>query len=198
MLKPHSCGLLGLLILAGSAALAGCSTSQPTSSSSTETSTVQQRPADRESDYTAQDLDNLRRGTVNDAWLSSYVPAEAAPVVIQNATVMTAAGDELEGADVVMQNGLIEAVGVDLDIPSGATIIDGTGRFLTPGLIDSHSHIGVSATPEVSAHFDNNDSGTTTHRSGLTTPFGLKDPVFPVRWQAARHLLFCYREVVML
>jgi imidazolonepropionase-like amidohydrolase len=75
---------------------------------------------------------------------------------------MTAAGDELSRADVVVIDGLIEAIGIDLDIPANATIVDGTGRFLTPGLIDSHSHIGVSATPEVSAHFDNNDSGTTT------------------------------------
>ena len=62
----------------------------------------------------------------------------------------------------MLVGGSIAAVGPDLDVPTNAEIVDGTGRYVTPGLIDRHSHIGVSATPEVAAHYDNNDSGTTT------------------------------------
>jgi imidazolonepropionase-like amidohydrolase len=106
--------------------------------------------------------DNLLRGTRNNAWRSTYDPPDAPPTIIRNATVMTAAGETLDGADLLMQNGAIAAIGTNLDAPSDARVIDGTGRFVTPGLIDSHSHIGVSATPEVAAHYDNNDAGTTT------------------------------------
>lgn len=106
-------------------------------------------------------LDDLRRGTPNGAWRSTYTPLPSSPTVIRNATILTAAGRELEG-DLFMQNGMIEAIGPSLRVPSEAREIDGSGRFVTPGLIDSHSHLGVSATPEVSAHFDNNETGATT------------------------------------
>ena len=111
----------------------------------------------------AQDrLDDVRRGTPNGAWRSTYSPLPSSPTVIRNATILTARGRELEGADLFMQDGKIEAIGVNLRVPSGAKEIDASGRFVTPGLIDSHSHLGVSATPEVGAHFDNNETGATT------------------------------------
>ena len=75
---------------------------------------------------------------------------------------MTAAGDEIEQANILLRDGQIAAIGSDVDAPPAAHIVDGSGRFVTPGLIDSHSHIGVSATPEVAAHYDNNDAGMTT------------------------------------
>ncbi len=105
---------------------------------------------------------NVLRGTRNGAWRSQYDPPAVAPTLIRGATVMTAAGETLEDADVLLQDGSITALGSNLDAPPNALVVDGTGRFVTPGLIDSHSHIGVSATPEVAAHYDNNDAGTTT------------------------------------
>ena len=111
----------------------------------------------------AQDsLSNLRQGTPNGAWHSTYTPLPSEPTVIRNATILTAAGRELENADLFIRDGKIEALGTDLNVPSGTREIDGSGRFVTPGLIDSHSHLGVSATPEVGAHFDNNETGATT------------------------------------
>lgn len=112
--------------------------------------------------YTPRELENLRRGTPNDAWLSRYRPLPSEPVLIRHATLMTAAGPELNNSDILLQEGKIAALGRDLEAPPGAVEIDGSGTFVTPGLIDSHSHIGVSATPEVAAHFDNNDVGMTT------------------------------------
>jgi len=105
---------------------------------------------------------NLLRGTRNGAWRSQYDPPAVAPTLIRNATVMTAAGETLDDADVLLQDGAIAALGPNLNAPPNAHIVDGTGRFVTPGLIDSHSHIGVSATPEVAAHYDNNETGTST------------------------------------
>ena len=108
------------------------------------------------------ELDNLKRGTRNGAWRSTYAPPVTPPTVIRGATIMTAAGETLDNADLLLQDGTIAALGANVEAPSDARVIDGSGRFVTPGLIDSHSHIGVSATPEVAAHYDNNDAGTTT------------------------------------
>jgi len=74
---------------------------------------------------------------------------EAGLVLIRNATIWTQ--DErgvLENADLLMQDGKIVAVGTGLDAPDGATTIDGTGRHVTPGIIDAHSHTGSFGTNE--------------------------------------------------
>ena len=112
--------------------------------------------------YSAQQLENLRRGTPNDAWRSRYRPLPSVPTLIRSATVMTAAGAELAETDILFRDGKIAAIGRGLPLPPGAVERDGSGKFVTPGLIDSHSHIGVSPTPEVAAHVDNNDTGSTT------------------------------------
>ena len=120
------------------------------------------QPTPQARTYSEAELDELRRGTRNGAWASTYSALPSTPTVIRNATIMTAAGDIIEDGDIYFANGSIEAVGTNLSVPSGTEEIDGTGRYVTPGLIDTHSHLGVSATPEVSAHFDNNDAGNTT------------------------------------
>lgn len=132
--------------------LFGCATPEPASQSS----------SDEPAAYDEATLENMRRGTYNDAWTSSYEPLPAQPTVIQDATIMTAAGETIEEGNIVMQNRRIDTLGIDIPVPEDARVIDGTDKYVTPGLIDSHSHLGVSATPEVSAHYDNNDVGMTT------------------------------------
>src|SRR5690606_12008059 len=69
---------------------------------------------------------------------------KAETVLIKNATVWTNEADGiLENADVLLADGKIKAVGKDLPA-AGATVIDGTGKHVTPGIIDEHSHIAVS------------------------------------------------------
>ena len=71
-------------------------------------------------------------------------PGNAAPpVLITNATVFTMAKGKIENGSVLIVNGKIAAVGHDVSKPAGALVIDGTGKFLTPGLIDCHSHTAV-------------------------------------------------------
>jgi len=73
----------------------------------------------------------------------------AGTVLIRNATIWTQdEGGVRENADLLMQDGKIVAVGAGLDAPDGATIIDGTGRHVTPGIIDAHSHTGSFGTNE--------------------------------------------------
>ena len=112
--------------------------------------------------YDEATLEDMRQGTRRGAWESTYEPLPARPVVIRDATIMTAAGETLENADILLQDREIRALGQDLDVPDEAQVVDGSGKYVTPGLIDSHSHVGVSATPEVAANYDNNDAGMTT------------------------------------
>jgi imidazolonepropionase-like amidohydrolase len=69
-------------------------------------------------------------------------------LVIQNATVMTVSNGTLEGASIVLRDGRIAAVGTEVSVPRGATVIDASGRYVTPGIIDAHAHVGSDATNE--------------------------------------------------
>lgn len=93
-----------------------------------------------------------------DPYPSTYEPLEAPALLVRGATVLTGAGPRLEGASVLVENGRITAVGQDLDAPVGATVVDATGLWITPGLIDTHSHLGVYPSPGVDAHSDGNEA----------------------------------------
>src|SRR5688572_8061832 len=77
---------------------------------------------------------------------STYRAGAATTTLIRGATVLTGTGTRLDGADVLIANGKIEAVGPNLRAPAGARVIDAKGRWVTPGLIDVHSHLGVYPT----------------------------------------------------
>ncbi len=91
------------------------------------------------------------------AFASTYRAVSAAPVLISGATVLIGDGQRLEGADVLLQDGRIAAVGRQLSAPAGALRVDGTGKWVTPGLIDVHSHLGVYPSPGMRAHSDGNE-----------------------------------------
>jgi imidazolonepropionase-like amidohydrolase len=79
----------------------------------------------------------------------SAPPAQPAVLVVRNATVWTqGAQGRLENADLLVQAGKIVKVGQKLTAPAGAVEIDATGKHVTPGLIDPHTHGGVSAVNE--------------------------------------------------
>lgn len=92
------------------------------------------------------------------AFASTYQPVAAAPVLITGATVLTGDGRRLEQADVLLQDGKVAAVGPALAAPAGAVRVDGTGKWVTPGLIDVHSHLGVYPSPGMRAHSDGNEA----------------------------------------
>ena len=89
---------------------------------------------------------------------STYKSAAAAATLIRGATVLTGTGARLDNADVLIANGHIEAVGPNLAAPAGARVIEASGRWVTPGLIDVHSHLGVYASPGVNASSDGNEA----------------------------------------
>ncbi len=71
-------------------------------------------------------------------------------VLIRNATVLTAVRGTLENTDILIENGKIAKIGKDLKVNSNAKIIDATGKFVSPGIIDCHSHTMMDAVNEFS------------------------------------------------
>ena len=78
------------------------------------------------------------------------VPAAARLVAITNATIMTASHGTITNGTILIRDGKIAAVGPasQVQVPQGARIIDGTGKFVTPGIIDAHSHSAGEAINE--------------------------------------------------
>src|SRR6202142_2916131 len=64
-------------------------------------------------------------------------------IFIQNATILTVTHGNIEHGGILIRDGKIAAVGADLKAPADATVIDATGQFVMPGIIDCHSHIAV-------------------------------------------------------
>ena len=93
-----------------------------------------------------------------DPYPSTYKPYPSTPVAIRGATVYDGEGARIDGGVVLLSGGKVTAVGgPDTAIPAGTTIVDGTGKFVTPGIIDIHSHLGNYPTPSVEAHQDGNE-----------------------------------------
>ena len=88
---------------------------------------------------------------------STYVAHPEGPVALVGATVLTGTGAEVANGTVLERDGKIEAVGSALPVPAGYVTIDAHGRWVTPGVIDPHSHLGVYAHPGVPAHDDGNE-----------------------------------------
>lgn len=69
-------------------------------------------------------------------------------LLIKNATVMTAVRGTLENTDILVRNGKIAKIGKNLSAGAGAEVIDATGKFVTPGIVDCHSHTMIDAINE--------------------------------------------------
>jgi imidazolonepropionase-like amidohydrolase len=82
-----------------------------------------------------------------DPFPSTYRPFASRPTLIRNVTVMTAAGPTIRNGSVLLRDGRIAEVGASVTAPGDALVIDGTGKFVTPGIIDTHSHIGAGGVP---------------------------------------------------
>jgi imidazolonepropionase-like amidohydrolase len=98
-------------------------------------------------------------------YASTYKAYPGAPTVLRNATIFDGEGGKVDNGTVFFSDGKVTSIGgamTDADIPAGATIIDGTGKFVTPGIIDIHSHLGAYPTPSVDAHDDGNEATSPT------------------------------------
>ena len=87
---------------------------------------------------------------------SRYAPLPSEPLLLRGATILTGTGARIDGADVLVREGRIAAVGPDLEDADIETF-DASGLWITPGIIDLHSHLGVYPSPSVQAHSDGNE-----------------------------------------
>src|SRR5439155_11957472 len=112
---------------------------------------------------------------------STYQRHANPPVLIKNATIMTAAGQEIANGSILFKDGRIVAVGTNVQAPADAVVVDGTGKYVTPGLIDDHSHLCVYAAPNTLAESDGNEAtNPVTAEVWAEHSFWPQDPQIPL------------------
>lgn len=89
--------------------------------------------------------------------LGVAVPADGQTLAVTSARILTGTGTTIENGTVVVRDGRIAAVGRDVPVPAGATVIDGRGKVVTPGLINSYTTIGIV---EIEAVDETNDAAS--------------------------------------
>lgn len=100
--------------------------------------------------------DNGANDDATAPYSSRYTPLNGEATLLTGATVLTGSGERLDDADVLFVDGKIVAVGSGLDA-GDATVIDASGKWITPGIIDVHSHLGVYPSPGTQSHSDGNE-----------------------------------------
>ena len=92
-----------------------------------------------------------------DPFESNYKPLESERTLIKSVNLYDGLGNEYSNFDVLFDDGIIKEIGKDI-VDINATIIDARGKWLTPGLIDIHSHMGVYPAPSVRTSSDGNEA----------------------------------------
>src|SRR5436305_3581028 len=77
------------------------------------------------------------------AFSLAALAARAEAILIRNATVLTVTKGTVQNGNVLIQDGKIAAVGKNISGPTDATVVDATGKYLMPGIIDCHSHTAI-------------------------------------------------------
>ena len=98
------------------------------------------------------------KGFNHDPFPSTYRAYPGVPTAIVHATVFDGEGGRIDDGTVLLADGKVVATGgADLAIPAGTTVIDGKGKWVTPGIVDVHSHLGDYPSPQVKALSDGNE-----------------------------------------
>ena len=102
--------------------------------------------------------DKSKNAEIKPSFVSTYSPRQSGQTLIFNAHILDGVGGELENASLLISDGKIEYIG-DFKVGTwdGVPAIDAKGAWVTPGVIDVHSHLGVYASPRARAHSDGNE-----------------------------------------
>ena len=92
-----------------------------------------------------------------DPYPSTYKAPPSAPVIFIGATILDGAGKRMDNGELVLADGKVQAIGHGLPRPAGAIVIDAKGKWITPGLIDVHTHLGVYTLPQTSLDAEASD-----------------------------------------
>jgi imidazolonepropionase-like amidohydrolase len=130
--------------LAIALALAGCTQTPPRSASAT-----------------AHD-ERVVEPWTTDPFPSTYHAYPGVPTLITNVTIYDGEGGRIDGGQILLADGKVAALGKNVNAPAGAVVIDGSGKWVTPGVIDVHSHLGVYPSPSVKALSDGNEATSPT------------------------------------
>src|SRR6185437_9910759 len=123
-----------------------------------------------------------------DPFPSTYTPFPSRATLITGATIFTATGPRLQGGALLINGGKIVAVAASANAPDitravaelHPVVIDATGKFITPGIVDVHSHRGVYPAPETAANSDGNEAtNPTTPNVWAEHSVWPQDPQFP-------------------
>ena len=113
---------------------------------------------------------------------STYVPLPTETTLIRGVALFTGDGNALDRADVLLKDGRIAAItedGATLAEPASGPLIDGNGKWLTPGIIDVHSHLGTYPSPSVASTADGNEAtGPNTAEVWVEHSVWPQDPQF--------------------
>ena len=94
-----------------------------------------------------------------DPYPSTYKGYPTRLTVVKNVTIFDGEGGRIDNGSIVLSSGKVARIGgPDMDLPTDADVYDGTGKYLTPGVIDIHSHLGDYASPSVEANSDGNEA----------------------------------------
>ena len=83
----------------------------------------------------------------DDPFPSTYRPIASRATLIRNVTIMTAAGPTIRNGSILLRDGKVAEVGSSVSAAADALVIDGAGKYVTPGIIDTHSHVGAGGVP---------------------------------------------------
>ena len=92
------------------------------------------------------------------AFESTYEPNDSGDVFIEDARILTGTGKEILKGSILISSNKIKAIGESLSKPPGAKAIDANGKWVTPGIIDIHSHMGVYPAPGLRSSSDGNEA----------------------------------------
>ena len=92
------------------------------------------------------------------AYESTYEPNDSGDVFIEDARILTGTGKEILKGSILISSNKVKAIGESLSKPPGAKVIDANGKWVTPGIIDIHSHMGVYPAPSLRSSSDGNEA----------------------------------------
>ena len=94
----------------------------------------------------------------DDIYPSTYKPLPSGQVLVKGGRVLTGTGEELLTADILIKDNIIVDIAETIEISSDATVINAKDKWVTPGIIDIHSHMGVYAAPSLRSNSDGNEA----------------------------------------